>query len=245
MATASPSRKAWPSRFGANLLQASGQFHNPRRAGAAQPGPRPPGDVRTGGQRLDATALPASAPVSVKVDGHVPALGGASRAAVVDLLVEHDARADARAERGVKNVGVPNPRAPKRFGQAGGVGIVVDARGNAEYPLHFGGQRVIAPAGHVGRIEHHPGLGVERAGRADSNTRHRAPRLGEFGKDRIHSVFHRRETRGRVSRGHHRRARLMGDLSARVHQPSGHFGAADVNANRHCFRHGSVSLGCC
>jgi hypothetical protein len=106
---------------------------------AGEPGPRPAGDVRAGGQRLDATALAAWALGSVKVDGHVPALGGASGAAVVDLLVEDDARADARAECGVKDVGISDPRAPKRFGQASGVGVVIDARGNAEYPLDFGG----------------------------------------------------------------------------------------------------------
>src|ERR1035437_4412816 len=89
--------------FGANLLQAAGQLHNSRRAGAAQPGLRPPGDVWARGQRLDATALPASAAVSVEVDGHVAALGRATGAPVVDLPVEDDPRADTGAERSVKD----------------------------------------------------------------------------------------------------------------------------------------------
>jgi hypothetical protein len=77
---------------------------------AGEPGPRPAGDVRAGGQRLDATALAAWALGSVKVDGHVPALGGASGAAVVDLPVDDDSRADARAEGGVKNYLLPDGR---------------------------------------------------------------------------------------------------------------------------------------
>ena len=112
------------------------------------------------------------------VDGHVPALGGAAGASVMDLAIQDDARSNAGAERGVEDVGVALARTPKDFGEPRRIGIVIHLRRDAKDAPGFGSQRESAPAGHVRRIEHDAGSGVQRAGRAQSDAGDGAARFG-------------------------------------------------------------------
>src|SRR5215472_5096424 len=104
--------------------------------------------------------LPAAADGAAIVNADVAAFAGGSSAPVKNLAVENDSCADARAESGVENGGIALASAPARFGEARGVGVIIERCGDAEFLADFLGQREVAPAGKVGRIDDDACLGI-------------------------------------------------------------------------------------
>ena len=58
---------------------------------------------------------------------------------------------------------------PQNLSQRRRIGIIVDSYRDFVFPRNLIGQGEIAPAGQVGRIDDHPGLGIERAGTANAD----------------------------------------------------------------------------
>ena len=127
------------------------------------------GDRRAGNVNLDAAALAAGAKRAAVVDADVTAFGGGAGAAVVDMAVEDQTGSNAGADGGVENLGVAFSRAPQNFREGRGVGIIFNFYRQAVTARNFGGQRIIAPARNVGRIDDDAGVGIERAGSANTN----------------------------------------------------------------------------
>ena len=235
LAAASPSRNAWPT-CSARICSSPPASSRMREAPPPASLPRArKRDRRTGGQGFDAAVFAAGAARTPVVDGHVPALGGASGASVMDLAVQDDARADAGAEGGVEDVGVPSSRAPQDFGESGGVGVVIHLRGDTEDALGLGGQREAAPARHVRRIEHDAGSGIQGPGRAQADAGDRAARFRRQGEDRLDGVYDGREAGGGIAGRDHGHARLVRNLTGGIYQSGSHFGSANIDANDHGF----------
>ena len=166
----------------------------------------------------------------------MPAFGRRPGAPVVDAPVKKNAGPDARADRRVKHILVATARAPQSFRKPGGVCIVVDFDGAAITARDFRRQRKISPARHVGRIQHHPGAGIERPGSTDPDTLDRAARLGRHLQQGIDRGRHRGEPFRSATCRIHRRARVMKDFTLPIDETSGHFCAADIDANHPSLR---------
>jgi|SRR5579859_105723 len=82
-------------------------------------------NCRTSRERLDASALAASALDSAKIDADVPAFARCSRSSVKDFSIEHNAGADSGSDGCVEDILKSVSCAPDRFRQSRGVGVVV------------------------------------------------------------------------------------------------------------------------
>ena len=163
------------------------------------------------------------------VDAHVAAFARGARVAVIDAAIENNAGANARSDRGVENVAEPAGRAPARFRQRGGVGVVVHFDGHAILRRDSLGQRKIPPAGKIRRIENHPGLRVEGPGGADADALNSASGSADAIKESIAPATACKAGLGRAV-GDHRLAALREDLAVAVHQSDGDLCAADIDA---------------
>ena len=117
------------------------------------------------------------------------------------------------------------------FGESAGVGIIIhfDVRGIVFG--HFVGKRKIAPARNVRWIDDHPGARIERAGRTNTDACNFRPAGWILREERFDRGKNGGEPLLRRCATIHRRASLRKNLSLRIHDASGYFCAADVNAN--------------
>src|SRR5260370_22175963 len=163
-----------------------------------------------------------------------------SRAAgppVINALRENDSRADPGADGCVEYVLVSPAGPPDRLRQCGGIGVVVYPGFYPERSLHFVAQGEVSPARQIGRIDHHPAAWIERAGRADSNSRQAilGTRIGL--QHFIDCAPHRRESFSRAAVCHHRHPRLEEDRSLRAYQAGGDLASSNVDPQQIRFRH--------
>src|ERR1019366_5094183 len=103
--------------------------------------------------RFDAAAFPAIANRSVDIDPQVPAFPGSACPSMKNAAIEDNSCADSGAHAGVKDVRIATPRAPLRFLQRRGIGVVVDSYRHIMQAAHFLGQRVVMPDREIGRID--------------------------------------------------------------------------------------------
>ena len=80
---------------------------------------------RTGRQDFDASAFAAAAKRPTIVDADMAAFAGRAGVAVVDAAIENNAGANAGSDRGIENVAESAGRAPARFGEGGGICVIV------------------------------------------------------------------------------------------------------------------------
>jgi hypothetical protein len=111
----------------------TGQPQNRRAAAGviSNLGASPPGDCRPGSQSFNTAWLATTAARPAIIDAHMPAFACRAGATVIDLPVEDDAGANARANNSKEHISMTASRAPKRFGQGGGIGIVIHFYGHS------------------------------------------------------------------------------------------------------------------
>src|SRR5215472_207339 len=103
------------------------------------------------------------------INSQVTAFGCCAAPSVVDAAVQNDSRADSRADGGVKDVAITASGTPLGFRQRCRVGVVIYLCGDSADATDLLGQRKIAPAGHIRRVNNHPGAGIQRTWRADAD----------------------------------------------------------------------------
>ena len=159
----------------------------------------------------------------------MPGLGRQPFRAQQHPAVHDDAAADPRADGQIDHVPDAAASAVEILGQAGDVGVVAEECGSGKPLADQRAQRDIAPAGQVGRFQHHAGDRVERSGRAD-------PDAGHIGHWRVADRF---RDRGVDPADHRFRPILrLGqpgnaaeDLAIDAAQRGANLGPAQVNGN--------------
>src|SRR5258707_127236 len=147
---------------------------------------------------------------------------------MIDSAVEDNAGSDASSECRVKNITVAARRAPSRFSQRGGVGVVVHFDRHAVLARHGFAQRKISPAGNIRRIQNYASCRIERARgtNADSANLIRPVRIDRL-RDGLQSLF-------RTAIGRHGSAALRDDFPRGVDQAYRNFGPPDIDPHYEC-----------
>src|SRR5204863_2854879 len=105
------------------------------------------------------------------INTDVSTLSRRSGTTVINFAIEQNPGPNSCADGGVENIAIAACRSPAGFGEGGGVGIVIYFDRYAVHFLYRRGQRKVSPTRHIGRVKDYSGLGIERTGRADSNSR--------------------------------------------------------------------------
>src|SRR5581483_3181694 len=124
------------------------------------------GDAWARGKKLDASGLTAFAARArmVVVDAHVPAFSRGAGATKIKMAVKKNCGTDAGSDGGVENAIEAGTAPPDGFGEAGGIGVVVEFRGDAVVISDEGSEGEVAPAGKIGRHDDAAGARIDRAG---------------------------------------------------------------------------------
>ena len=163
-------------------------------------------------------SLPHAAARAAIVDGDVAALRRRSGAAVIDAAIEHNPGADPSADRGAENVSITSARTPQGFCQCRGIAVIVDSNRQTISFRYSVGQREIAPARQVRRINHDAGPRIERARSADPDAGDSSPGFRVAGRraDRVDRGSHSSQTGGCIC-CRHRHSSLVSDFAGGVY----------------------------
>jgi len=189
-------------------------------------------DVRPGGVGLEAAVVAAFAAAPFGVDRGVADLARDVRCAVVQPAVEDETPADPGADGDADGVATSARGADPPLAQHRAVGVVVELGREAEPVADDLAEGEVHPA-EVGGEEHDAALGVERAGRADTDTEDLGSRHFALGAgaallgQRDQPVHHVARARLRVGRGG---GEGLQGAAVLGHAPHDQIGPADVNA---------------
>src|SRR5215472_5091620 len=125
-----------------------------------------PRNSTPGSKHFYTPRLAAAADRAAIIDADVPTFTRRPGAAVVNLAVHDNPRTDAGPNRGVENIVISARSAPAGFRQRSGVSVIVNFYGYGISLLESVGERKIAPAGQVGRIDDYAGCRIQGAGGA-------------------------------------------------------------------------------
>ena len=123
-----------------------------------------------GGIRLETPPPPAGAELAARDDDHVSEFGARALVALENFAAEHNAPAHARAERDENGIPAPLSAPEFRLAERGGVRVVGDADGRAEFLFQFPDDTEILNFQVVG-IQDTPRFPVDHAGNSHADSR--------------------------------------------------------------------------
>jgi hypothetical protein len=156
-----------------------------------------------------------------------------------DAPLEHEPAADARAEGDEQDMARSTPRTEPRFGESGGVGVVLRERRAAGAGLQLFAHLQPVEGGNVGRRAHAPFGQVDDARQPDTDGERRSPGL-------LEGLHRSRELAEDVGRGGlaDRLVQARKHLAAGVDPRSFEKGAADVETDVRAVCHGHLRKLC-
>ncbi len=187
-------------------------------------------DGRSGSERFNAAQRAAATAVgALIVDGDVSTFARDTVFAVIDFSIDHDARADAGADRHVENMAITFGRAEENFGEPGGVGVVLDFGRQSELFRDHLRQRHVSPAGKIRRVDEKAGARIDGAGSADANAGDVSP------AGMVNELSNEAQDLTRACRKTFLRPRGqnqgLNEPPARRHQSACYFCSANINTN--------------
>jgi hypothetical protein len=106
---------------------------------------------------------------SVAVDPQVPAFRRSACLSMKNAAIKNVSCADSGAHSGVKEVSIATTRAPLRFRQRRGIGVVIDSYGHVIHSAHFLGQRAVMPDREIRRTDDDTSFRIQRSQGADAD----------------------------------------------------------------------------
>ena len=151
--------------------------------------------------------------------------------AVPDASLQHDTAAHPGAQGDHADIIHGAGRAQPLFSQGRGIGVILKNDGGAQSPLNLLLDRIILPAGQVGRFAQHAALHVNDSRHADANPR-KVPSVAKLSDQLADGLRHLEDYLVAPARDLRARSDFFQDITVDVHGSNAEVSASQINANR-------------
>ena len=184
-------------------------------------------DRRSGRHCFDTSTLPAIADWPMDIDSDVTSFAGGPGPPVVNLSIEQNSRPHTGPDRRIEDISVAPSRAPLRFRQSSGIGVVVDPHVYLVKLAKLIGEWVILPDGEIGRVNDHAREWVQGA-RSTNPDGSKFWTFAGMREQRINCCRNRAQAFRRIARRDHGSPALLANYTLSVYQARRDFGSANI-----------------